>query len=195
MKSLISYIKESHSVIPVDVICGRFQPLTKAHLNIMIDDHRLTGRKVIVLAQRSNKLDDKHPFPDELLEKQFDLVSNKYSFIEFHFTYNQSPANIDITKGQQNGWMKIMKEYNYDPHNWLCGTDRMASYEKMVNNYAKANGAYNLKVVEIKRTDDDISATKAREAIKNNDKKEFLKNCPDIVEPLFDEYKKSIDNI
>lgn len=159
---------------------------------MMVDAHDKDGRKVVVLAQRSKKLDEKHPFPDEVLEEQFKLIAKKYPFIEFYFTYNQSPANFDMVKGKQDGWMKIMKEHNYDPHSWLCGTDRYEMYKKMINGYAEMNGAYNLEAVETPRTSEDISATKAREALKKDDKENFLKNCPEVVEPLYDTYKKYV---
>ena len=75
----------------------------------------------------------------------------------------------------------IEKLYNegYEIRSWTCGTDRIESYKKMSDKYHdQAHLADDFEMIEIKRSDEDISATKARQALLDDDKKTFASLTP-----------------
>ena len=67
----------------------------------------------------------------------------------------------------------------YEIVSWTCGTDRIESYQKMASKYAEQSHlSPDFKMIEIKRSDEDISATKVRQALADDDKKTFDKMTP-----------------
>ena len=72
-----------------------------------------------------------------------------------------------------------MHEEGYEICSWTCGTDRLESYEKMSNKYHdQAHLSDDFEMIEIKRSDEDISATKARQALLDDDKTTFASLTP-----------------
>ena len=80
----------------------------------------------------------------------------------------------------------------YEIASWVCGTDRYNSYKRMADTYnEKAHLAKDFQMIEIARSDDDVSATKVREALHNGNYKEFAKLMPFIplkVQLKYDPY-------
>jgi hypothetical protein len=73
--------------------------------------------------------------------------------------------NADIVKIKE-----ICENLGYNIKYWTCGTDRFADYDRMAQKYAPE-----IEVIEVPRTDEDISATKARKALMDGDEYEFYK--------------------
>ena len=90
---------------------------------------------------------------------------------------------------------------NYSAHLWGCGTDREKMYKSMASNkkYLK-DFPDDFKVFVIERDEtssavDGISATKVRQAIKDDDKAAFVKMMPDGAQKLFNEFKEELGKV
>ena len=162
MKSLIESVRGNEKV---NIMVGRFQPITNGHLKCINEIRKKTGRPVILcmINTPANKLDEKHPFPsDFLIDYYKDLPVKEVVLVK----------NADIVKISQE-----LKGYQIS--GWVCGSDRIDSYRKMASKYAKeANLADDFEMIEIPRTEDDESASKLRNMILYNDYKGFLKMSP-----------------
>ena len=76
----------------------------------------------------------------------------------------------------------------YEPMMWGFGTDRKKPYEYMINKpeYREQLGVNpDFSGFEIKRTDDNISASKVRQAIKNDDEGAFKKMTPKSIHSFY----------
>lgn len=169
----------------VNVIVGRFQPFTLGHIKgaeYVLKEYKLRTVFCIVETPES-KLDKKHPFPSDL------IVRNNQDCKGEWFAGMFPIRNADIGKIAQ-----VCRDHNFEPVMWTCGSDRVEAYKKQA--CEKYINMYNLdpdfKVVEIPRTDDDISATKVRQAIKAGDKKTYEKMMPSWSHKDFDSYKPFI---
>lgn len=148
-------------MIPVNIIVGRFQPLTKGHLKCAqyaFDKYKI--RTVLCMIE-TKKTDSKKPFlTSEFLDLYKALILNDKNILDIILI-----NNADIVK--ING---LCKENGYDIKYWTCGTDRYADYSRMAQKYEPQ-----IEVIEVPRTEEDISATKARKALMDNDEFEFYK--------------------
>ena len=156
----------------INIIIGRFQPLTNGHLKCLEEVYKETGLKTIVCIIKTDKLDERHPFDSESLIKIYNSIPSINKYIEKFIEVNS--ANIVPIQEE-------LKEQGYIIDTWVCGSDRYKPYKKMADKYTEG-----VEVMEIKRSDDDISATMAREALKKNDKKLFLRITP-IPEKYYNE--------
>ena len=67
----------------------------------------------------------------------------------------------------------------YEIKSWTCGTDRIDSYTKMSERYKEQAGlSDDFQMIEVKRSDEDISATRVRQALINGDIKTFERLTP-----------------
>jgi hypothetical protein len=85
---------------------------------------------------------------------------------------------------------------NYEPVLWGTGTDRMKAYGYMVNNdkYRDELGVLpEFGLYEIQRGDDDISATKVRQSLLDNNVKEFNKMTPNSLHSMFNDLKQKLE--
>lgn len=155
----------------VNIMIGRFQPITKGHLKCikyMWDNY---GVPTIILMIETKKLDSKHPFPSNVLMDIYRDMFKSSKMIEDIYLVK----NADIVVNH-----KFILSKGYEAHSWVCGTDRYDTYKKMVDKYSDlAKLPEDFKLVEIKRTDEDESATKARKFLKEGNKKEFYNIFPD----------------
>ncbi len=156
----------------VNVIIGRFQPLTLGHLKgaeIVFKEHGLKTVFCIVNTPE-DKLNDKHPFPsDTIIEQNYDLRKQDY------FAGITPIMNADIGK-----IAKVCRNIDCEPVMWTCGSDRVAAYSKQcIEKYIKMYDLDpSIHVNEIKRTDDDISASKVRETLINDDYSGYKRLMP-----------------
>jgi len=148
---------------------GRFSPPTKAHIAI-IEDALKKYDTVTLNIVKSGKLDEKNPFPYDLQEKIWRSVFPK----------------LTIQSTNTGNLITALKKAENNINVVLTGTDRLNEYKSQL----AANP--DIKVVEIKRTTEDISATKARNAIKNNNRAEFEKNMDRRTWKFYDELKKYV---
>lgn len=156
----------------VNIMIGRFQPLTFGHLKCV--DEAWNDLKIptiiAMIDTKEEKVDEKHPFPSNMLLDLYNDVLAKSSKIEKIILVKN--ANI-VEIG-----MRLYEE-GYEIKSWTAGTDRIDSYKKMAEKYHdQAHLSDDFKMIEIKRSDEDISATKARQALLDNDEKMFASLTP-----------------
>lgn len=176
----------------INLICGRFMPFTKGHQSVLEALYKENGYPTVVACIKNTKHDAKHPFDDELIAKEFDTCLNNEKFFEDH---------IYVTSAAIDKIGAALKEKGYLAHLWGCGTDRAKSFERMASNPKYiVDFADDFKVFVVERDEnsngiDGISATKVREAIKNDDKKEFERMMPKGAGKLFDEFKEQLSKV
>lgn len=162
--------KNRPSMEKVNIIIGRFQPFTLGHLKCAQEAQRKLGVKSVLLVINTVKQDARHPF----LTKQIEKILDKMCKEEPTLTGYVLVKNADIVKN-----VEILREAGYEPVSWTCGTDRYSQYENMVKKYGKdINLDDNFEVIEVKRGDEDISATAVRQALRNNDEDTYTSLVP-----------------
>lgn len=158
----------------VNIIVGRFQPITIGHLKCV--EYALKETKcptvLCMINTPDEKVDERHPFPSSMLLPMYRTL----------FADNKNISDIILVKNAD--IVKISEELRqrgYEIVSWACGTDRYDSYKQMAEKYAeKAHLPENFRVLEIKRTDEDASATRLRKALMQNDKTTFNNLFPTI---------------
>ena len=173
----------------VNICLGRFMPFTKGHYKMIEYGLKQNGLPTIVFMISNKKMDKKHPFSDELMQKEMDMLKKSLEGIEN--TVYVSSADI-VKLGQ---WCY---ENNYEPQFWITGSDRLAAYKRQAENPKYQDLGHfpsSFTTLEVPRTDEDISATKVREAIMNDDLDTFKKMMPNGTEKLFDEFKEALSQV
>lgn len=161
----------------VNIIIGRFQPFTLGHLKCAQEAQKKLGVKTVLLVINTVKQDERHPFLTKQIEKILDKMCKEEPSLAGWLTVK----NANIVDN-----IEILREAGYEPISWTCGTDRYAQYESMVKKYGKdINLDDNFKMIEVKRGDEDISATAVRNALKDNDEPTYIKLVPDIWKKQF----------
>ena len=166
----------------VNICLDRFMPFTKGHYKMIEYGLKQNGLPTIVFMISNKKMDKKHPFSDELMQKEMDMLKKSLKGIEN--TVYVSSADI-VKLGQ---WCY---ENNYEPQFWITGSDRLAAYKRQAENPKYQDLGHfpsSFTTLEVPRTDEDISATKVREAIMNDDL-----NTADAIGTLF-EYVKDVNS-
>lgn len=167
----------------VNITIGRFQPFTLGHLKCVEGPYKDKGLKTIIcmINTKDNKVDSRHPFPSSKTLPLYKKAFKNSSMIEDVILV----SNADIVKISQE-----LKDMGYEIASWSCGTDRIDSYGAMAKRYAEYKGEKILpddfEMYEVKRGDEDISATKVRQALKDDNRKDFEKMTP---KELWSEYK------
>ena len=179
---------ESEGRNKVNIFLGRFQPFTKGHLKVLELGKKENNLPTVILMIQNTKMDSKHPFSDDLIKKEMNIIKSEYKDIIADILYVKS---ADIL-----AFGELLHENNYEPVLWLTGTDRLIPYTKMAEKYKDQAGFISdFKTFEIKRGEEDISATKVRTAIKDNDIDEYKKLMPNKTDSLFDNFKYALDNL
>lgn len=156
----------------VNLMIGRFQPFTNGHMKCVdyAYDKLHIPTIIAMINTPDEKVDEKHPFPSSLL-----LPIYKDMF-------DQNSKILDIILVKNADIVKIGEEiYNmgYEISSWTCGTDRIESYSKMAEKYKeKAHLSDDFQMLEIKRSDEDISATRVRKSLMDDDLQTFKKLTP-----------------
>lgn len=176
----------------VNILIGRLQPPTLGHQSILEALYKENEYPTVLCLIHNTKFDSKHPFSDDLIKKEIDTCWKGEKFYED--TIWVKSAAIDKI-----GEELATKEYS--AHLWGCGTDREKSFKAMASNkkYLK-DFPEDFKVFVVTRDEkssavDGISATKVREAIKSDDKVEFVKMMPDGAAKLFDKFKEELAKV
>ena len=157
---------------PINIMIGRFQPLTNGHMKCVDEAWKVKGVPTIIamIGVKEEKVDPKHPFPSDMLLPLYNEIFAKNKRVEKVILVK----NANIVEIGEN-----LYNEGYQVCSWTCGTDRLESYEKMANKYKeKAHLSDDFEMIEIKRTDEDISATKARQALIDDDIKTFAALTP-----------------
>lgn len=167
----------------INILIGRFQPFTKGHMKCVEYVYRNFDlpTMIVMIDTPDNKVDEKHPFPSSMLLPMYNDLFKARNDIEGVILSKN--ANI-VEIGEK------LFDMGYEVASWVCGTDRYDSYKKMSDRYKdKAHLADDFQMIEIVRSDEDISATKVREALLNGDYKTFSKLMPYIPLNIHLKYK------
>lgn len=170
----------------VNLLMGRFQPFTLGHMKC-VEAAAAKGLKTVIAQVETKSSDKKHPFTDNDLEQAMkDLVSSTPDIVDVIKVKN---ANI-VTIGE------MFAERGYEIASWTCGTDRIDSYTKMSSKYAEQAGLTDdFQMIEIKRGDEDISATKVRNALMDDDKSTFEKLTPKCFHKQYKKFQNIIKKV
>jgi len=163
----------------VNMIVGRFQPFTLGHAKVFKQIHDQNGLPVVVFTVRGKKPNpEKSPFSEETQQAMFAKMQKEYPFLEA--MYVAPSAGIDT--------LYSMMRPAYEPVLWGFGTDRKKAYEYMINKpeyREQLDVDPDFKGYEIKRGDEDISASKVRQAIKLDDEKTFKRMTPKSIHDMY----------
>ena len=173
----------------VNICLGRFMPFTNGHYKMIEYGLKHNGLPTVIFMISNKKMDKKHPFSDELIQKEMDMLKKSLKGIEN--TVYVSSADI-VKLGQ---WCY---ENNYEAQLWITGSDRLAAYKRQAENPKYQDLGHfpsSFTTLEVPRTDEDISATKVREAIMNDDLDTFKKMMPEGTEKLFDDFKEALSKV
>ena len=188
MRDMVDNITEK-TLEPVNVIVGRFQPFTLGHIKgaeqVYNSRHNFPDGKrlrtvFLIIDTPESKTDSRHPFASDRIIKDNSVCTEPW------FAGMYAIKNADIGK-----IASVCRDNGFEPVMWTCGTDRYSQYSRQA--VPKYIDMYNLsndfKVNEIARTDEDISASAVRKALKNDDKKTFEKMMPKWIWDKYDDYK------
>jgi cytidyltransferase-like protein len=174
----------------VNIFVGRFQPFTLGHVKVLETLYKKNGYPVIVFLVKSKtaKKEDaiKRPYDVETQIEMFNNVQSEYRFLK----------QVIVVPNAAIDTMFNELRPNYEPVLWGTGTDRMKAYGYMVNNdkYREELGVLpEFSLHEIQRGDDDISATKVREALSDGDRKAFEKMTPRSLHGMFQDLKDKLE--
>ena len=175
---------------PVNIFVGRFQPFTLGHVKVLETLYKANGFPVIVFLVKSKtvKKEDaaKRPYDTDTQIEMFNKVQKEYPFLKEVIVVPS--AAIDIMFNQLRP--------KYEPVLWGTGTDRMKAYGYMVDN-AKYREELNVRsdfgLHEIKRGDDDISATQVRNSMLDDEYNLFKKLVPKSLHGMYDELKQKLE--
>ena len=177
----------------VNVCIGRFQPFTAGHYKCVEAAWKAKKLPTVVcmINVSESKVDKRHPFPSDMLADVYnDLFSSDSKIMD---VITVRSADI-VTIG------KTLAASGYEIGSWTCGTDRLAEYSRMADKYHdKAGLADDFEMIEVPRTDEDISATKARTCLLNDDFNGFISLMPKSgvsnMRKLYDTLKSQIDKV
>lgn len=169
----------------VNMFVGRFQPFTLGHVKVFEKMYKENGLPVVVFLVRGGKPDpEKRPFDETLQQAMFTKMAKQYPFLE---------TAIVVPNGSIDTMFAAARPA-YEPVMWGYGTDRKKSYGAMIDkqSYRDQLGVDpDFKGYEIFRTDDNISASKVRNALKIDDEKTFKKMTPKSIHSFY----KPLQNI
>ena len=170
----------------VNLLQGRFQPFTLGHMKC-VEEAAKEGIPTVIAQIETKTADKKHPFTSKDLEPVMDnLVNETKDILDY-----MDVKNADIVKIGE-----LFASKGYEIVSWTCGTDRIKDYEKMAKKYHDQAGlADDFHMIEVKRTDEDISATKVREAIKVGDKTTFDRLTPKCIHKFYDMFKMKLNEV
>lgn len=177
----------------VNICIGRFQPFTAGHYKCVEEAWKKKHLPTVIcmINVPESKVDQRHPFPSTMLADVYsDLFSNDSKVADL---IPVKSANIVAIADE-------LRKNGYEIGSWTCGTDRLADYTKMSSKYHDQAGlADDFEMIEVPRTDEDISATKARNCLLNDDREGFDKMIPDgsvfDTDTLYQTLKDQIDKV
>ena len=176
----------NHGREKVNMFVGRFQPFTLGHAKVLESLHKQNGLPVVVFLVKSKtaKKEDafKRPYDENTQLQMFRTVQRQYKFLKDIIVVPY--AAIDALFNELRP--------KYEPVLWGTGTDRMAAYssQAMKDTYREQlNVLPEFGMHEIHRTGDDISATAVRNAMLDNNYKEFQRMTPRALHSMYDELR------
>lgn len=175
---------------PVNMFVGRFQPFTLGHVKVLETLYKENGYPVVVFLVKSKtvKAEDavKRPYDVDTQIAMFNRVQKEYPFLKEVIVVPS--AAIDLMFNQLRP--------KYEPVLWGTGSDRLKAYGYMVDNQKyreELNVRPDFGLHEIKRGDDDISATQVRNTLVNDEYNSFKKLTPKSLHGMYDELKTKLE--
>lgn len=169
------YLNEKdHSV---GVFVGRFQPLTKAHTAIINQLSTENDKGVIYIVKGKGTSADKkvNPFDIDIQKTLLKAVV---------------PSNVEIEVIPSAFFVDELNKMSDTIFNVYAGSDRVQGYKKF-SQYMEDGKVLNVR--EIKRTDEDISATKVRNALKADDEETFKSLTDSRIHKYYKELQKYME--
>ena len=176
--------------MPVNMFVGRFQPFTLGHAKVIEHLHKQNGLPTVIFLVKSKtkKKEDsfKRPFDEDMQVTMIKQIMREYP-VENVFVIDTGAID------------KMFNELRpkYEPVLWGTGSDRMKTYGFQVNNqkYRDELGVDDdFRLEEIPRTDDNISATKVRNALLDGDEKLFRKMTPKSLHKMYKQLKQKLED-
>lgn len=170
--STINDCEDNGFLKSVNFMVGRFQPLTMGHIKCCETGYKMNGKPTVLCMIDSKVITINKPFPTYSLYLIYKNFIKTYHPLGIEDIILIKSANI-IHVSQQ------LTKNGYFGDIWLCGSDRVTSYRTMHQNYKdKCLLDKSSNVIEIRRSEKDISATKIRESLKAYDFKRFCDETP-----------------
>jgi citrate lyase synthetase len=174
---------------PVNIFVGRFQPFTLGHVKVFEKMYKENGYPVVVYLVRGGKADpEKRPFDEDLQQAMFAKMAKQYPFLETAVVVPNGAIDTLFSNARP----------TYEPMMWGFGSDRKNAYNSMIDKkaYREQLGVDpNFKGYEIKRTDDNISASKVRNALERDDEKTFKKMTPKSIHSFYKTLQNTLQPI
>lgn len=176
---------------PVNMFVGRFQPFTLGHAKVLESMYKENGYPVVVFLVKSKTVkkgdEFSRPYEEQTQVEMFNKVKKQYPFLKEIFVVPSAAIDIMFNEVRP----------KYEPVLWGTGSDRMKAYGYMVNNDSyrdQLNVRADFALFEIPRTDDEISATKVRNAMLDGNEKEFQAMTPKAIHPMYNELKSKLED-
>ena len=174
---------------PVNIFVGRFQPFTLGHVKVFQKMHKENGHPVVVYMVRGGKPDPKkRPFDEDLQQAMFAKMKKQYPFLEASYVVPNGAIDTLYSAARP----------AYEPMLWGYGTDRKKAYNGMIDKQAYRDqlGVHpDFKGFEIKRGDENISASKVRNALKIDDEKTFKQMTPKSIHSFYKTLQNTLSPI
>lgn len=161
---------------PVNIFVGRFQPFHLGHLRIL-ETLRSANQSPSVVIYVKGKDVSRHFFSEELTLRMLRRIKEA------------NVGLIDVVQAKSDNLEELLSilRPKYEPRLWGAGEDRVSKYQMQIDSLRKKE-FYSLrkdfKTLELVRSGDeigDVSATKIRGYIKNNDQVNFQKSMPEVL--------------
>lgn len=173
----------------VNMFVGRFQPFTLGHVKVVEHLHKQNGLPTVIflVKAKTKKKEDsfKRPFDETMQVNMIKQVMKEYPI---ETVYVIDTAAIDK--------MFNAMRPKYEPVLWGTGSDRMKTYGYQVDN-PKYRGELGVedsfRLEEIPRTDDNISATKVRNALLDGDEKTYKSMTPKSMHKMYKLLKQTME--
>ena len=174
---------------PVNMFVGRFQPFTLGHVKVFEKMYKENGLPVVVYMVRGSKPDpEKRPFDEDMQQAMFAKMKKQYPFLEASFVVPNGAIDTMFAAARP----------AYEPMMWGYGTDRKKAYGNMIDKQAYRDQLGvdpDFKGFEIKRGDENISASKVRNALKIDDEKTFKQMTPKSIHSFYKTLQNTLNPI
>jgi hypothetical protein len=151
--------------------------------------YKENGYPVVVYLVRGKKPDpEKRPFDEDLQQAMFAKMKKQYPFLEASYVVPNGAIDTLYSAARP----------AYEPMMWGFGTDRKKAYTGMIDrkDYRDQLGVHpEFKGFEIKRGEENISASKVRNALKIDDEKTFKQMTPKSIHSFYKTLQNTLSPI
>jgi nicotinic acid mononucleotide adenylyltransferase len=159
------------------ILLGRFQPPTLGHKKLY-DQAKRSGVKIIIAPVHAAKSNAKSPIPFSVQQKMLKAMMPDAEILK-------------VQTGFIGEFVDGARKKGLEPKILFAGADRAGTYQAQIKSYTDKLDL-DLKVKKIARPAGAVSATMVRDAIKNDDEKEFQKLTDKSVHKYYKQLKKYI---